>query len=96
MTEEKLKKRGSKKSKRQVNIQEVQVLLKGVTEEKELSRQDMAEDRRMSTPGIKNKGKGRKIQVERIKQKRRNCRWSFYHLRKRKIRNRKITNSELF
>lgn len=55
--EEKLKKRGSKKSKRQVNIQEVQVLLKGVTEEKELSRQDMAEDRRMSTPGIKNKGK---------------------------------------
>lgn len=58
--EEKLKKRGSKKSKRQVNIQEVQVLLKGVTEEKELSRQDMAEDRRMSTPGIKNKGKGRK------------------------------------
>ena len=59
MMEEKLKKRGSKKSKRQVNIQEVQVLLKGVMEEKELSRQNIAEDRRVSTPGIKNKGKRR-------------------------------------
>ena len=59
MMEEKLKKRGSKKSKRQVNIQEVQVLLKGVMEEKELSRQNIAEDRRVPTPGIKNKGKRR-------------------------------------
>ena len=48
--------------------------VKGVREKRKLRRHNMVENMIMSTPGIKNKGRRKEIQEEKIKQKRRNCR----------------------